>query len=339
MGGIHHLALLVPGTYADDNPRQGLEAALQLFAYAEAQGLDSAWVRQRHLERGVGSASTFLAAASQRTRHIGLGSAVIQLGYENPFRLAEDLATVDVLSGGRLHVGLSAGPPPYGEVLGARFYDGDPRSHDYTHRRALRLRANLSGDWLADETLVDSAAGAQRPRIRPYAPGLAQRLWYGAGSLASAQWAGTHGLHLLLGNVTRGEESDDFVDSQLRQLDRYAAAWDRAGHPGAPRIALGRVIVPTDSASPLARRRYDSWAAGRVARTRAPQGPRRTLFPLDLVGPAERILDQLRADPVLRRVSELRLELPYDLGLDDYQQIVNDAVTLIAPALGWTPRH
>ncbi len=78
-----------------------------LFEVGEALGFHSAWVRQRHLERGVSSAATFLAAASQRTKRIGLGTAVIQLGYENPFRLAEDLATVDVLSRGRLNVGVS----------------------------------------------------------------------------------------------------------------------------------------------------------------------------------------------------------------------------------------
>jgi alkanesulfonate monooxygenase SsuD/methylene tetrahydromethanopterin reductase-like flavin-dependent oxidoreductase (luciferase family) len=88
----------------------------------ESLGYDSAWVRQRHLECAVSSASVFLAAASQRTSRIELGSAVIQMGYENPFRLAEDLATVDVPSRGRLNVGLSAGAPNHGEVLGERLF-------------------------------------------------------------------------------------------------------------------------------------------------------------------------------------------------------------------------
>ena len=89
---IRHLAFLTPGNYADDDPAAGLEASLKLFELGEELGFDSAWVRQRHLERGVSSAPTFLAAASQRTRRIGLGTAVIQIGYENVFRLAEDLA-------------------------------------------------------------------------------------------------------------------------------------------------------------------------------------------------------------------------------------------------------
>ncbi len=115
---INHFAFLVPGNYTDEDPARGLEDTLGLFELGERLGYGSAWVRQRHLERGVSSAATFLAAASQRTKTIGLGTAVIQLGYENPFRLAEDLATVDALSRGRLNAGVSAGPPPFAPLLG-----------------------------------------------------------------------------------------------------------------------------------------------------------------------------------------------------------------------------
>lgn len=108
-----HVGFLIPGNFAEDDPLTGIEATLDLIARGEALGYHSAWVRQRHLERGVSSAAVFLAAASQRTHRIGLGTAVIPLGYENPFRLAEDLATVDVLSRGRLNIGVSANPPQF----------------------------------------------------------------------------------------------------------------------------------------------------------------------------------------------------------------------------------
>src|SRR6478752_9039681 len=140
---IRQIAFLTPGNYDDVDPRAGLEDTLRLFEHGEALGFDSAWVRQRHLEPGVSSAATFLAAATQRTRRIGLGTAVIQLGYENPFRLAEDLSLVDVLAHGRLNVGLSAGPPSYAELLGQRFLDGDRTDSDYSHQRVARLAANL----------------------------------------------------------------------------------------------------------------------------------------------------------------------------------------------------
>lgn len=114
---LDHVAFLVPGNYEDEDPARGLEETLRLIVHGERLGYDSAWVRQRHLERGISSAATFLAAATQRTTRIGLGTAVIQLGYENPFRLAEDLATVDVLSGGRLAVGVSVGPPLFAALI------------------------------------------------------------------------------------------------------------------------------------------------------------------------------------------------------------------------------
>src|SRR5450830_178525 len=157
---IDRIAFLTPANYDEVDPAQGLEEALQLLATGEAQGWNGAWVRQRHLERGVSSAATFLAAATQRTRRIELGVAVIQMGYENPFRLAEDMATVDILSRGRLQVGLSAGAPPHGALLGHRLYDAPPNTVDFSHKRVGRFKANLEDTLLGDaQTFVESAAG------------------------------------------------------------------------------------------------------------------------------------------------------------------------------------
>ncbi|WP_176081548.1 LLM class flavin-dependent oxidoreductase [Paraburkholderia tropica] len=333
---IDHLAFLTPGNYRDESPFEGIEQSLDLFAVGETLGYDSAWVRQRHLERAVSSAATFLAAASQRTTRIGLGAAVIQMGYENPFRLAEDLASVDVLSRGRLNVGLSAGAPGHGALLGERLFDADPQQIDFSYARIARLRQNLAGDWLGDaDTFVESAAGRVRPRVTPYAAGLTERLWYGGGSLRSVEWAARNGFNLLIGNITAGEGTDHFREAQLRQIAAYRGNWHDARPP---RIALGRVIVPLDSASTATREFYRAYAAGRHARTLMPHGERRTLFAPDLVGSAEEIVAALQADPVLAEVSELRLELPYDLPFEHYRQILEDVATRVAPRLGWRAR-
>ncbi|OIS94719.1 LLM class flavin-dependent oxidoreductase [Brucella cytisi] len=325
---IEHFAFLIPGSHRENDPAQGLEDTLQLFEYGERLGYDSAWVRQRHLERGISSAATFLAAASQRTKRIGLGTAVIQLGYENPFRLAEDLATVDLLSNGRLNVGVSVGAPPFAHLV-ADFVDVAPIA-DYSHARAEKLAQALRSEPLSGETEAGNAAGAQIPRLRPFAKGLTDRLWYGGGSQNSARWAGQAGFNLLTGNIVSGENTDDFLTAQKTLIERFRHEW---ADERAPRVALGRVILPTDSASPDARRRYAEFAAERGKRTGFGHGPRRTLFLPDIVGTAEQILETLAADPVLPLVSEFRLELPYEFHAEDYAQILTDFARLL-PASG-----
>lgn len=330
---IRHIGFLTPGNYPEDRPQVGLENTLKLFEFGEQLGFDSAWIRHRHLERGVSSAPVFLAAATQRTTDIELGSAVIQLGYENPFRLAEDLATVDVLSGGRLNVGVSAGPPPHAQLLGPLFRDGDGAGVDYSYGRAERLaeslRSNLLGD---DDFTLSSALGAYRPRIQPVAAGLTQRLWYGGGSLRSADWAARNGFNLLIGNVTTAENTDRFLQAQLAQLQLYRKSWSIARRP---RIGLGRVIVPFDSADRRTRERYRAYAAGRHARTLQPNGERRTLFAPDIIGTSQEIVEQLAKDPLLPLVDEFRMELPYDFPEEDYRQVMHDFVSHVAPLLGW----
>lgn len=317
------IGFLIPGNYAEDDPFEGLETTLRLIVEGEALGYDDAWVRQRHLERGISSGATFLAAAGQRTKTIGLGTAVIPLGYENPFRLAEDLATADVLSRGRLNVGVSTGRPAFAALI-TELVDAAPGA-DYGHGRAERLRRAILGAPLTSEPLAGNAAGSQIPRVRPHAAGLADRLWYGGGSLASARWAGAAGWQFLTGNIVTGEGTDDFLTAQAALIRAFHAA-------GGQRVGLGRVILPTDSASFATRRRYADFVAARTARTQAPQGERRTLFLPDLVGSTEEILHRLAADPVASVAREFRLELPYEFEPEDYAQILADFARLL-PAL------
>ncbi|MCW7945044.1 oxidoreductase [Streptomyces hygroscopicus] len=334
---ITSLAFLTPGNFADDDPYTGLEETLQLFEYGERLGYDGAWIRQRHLEHGVGSAAVFLAAAGQRTERVELGTAVIPIGYESPFRLAEDLALADVLSRGRLQVGFSTGMP-HAELLGDLVYDGDWRSFDLSYGRITRLVDTLRGEYLGGpDTVIQSPGNTQRPRLQPHNPGLVHRIWYGGGSLRSARWAAENGLNLLSGNIVSSEDTTDFTTAQLNLLAEYRRAL--GGVRSAPRVALGRVIVPYDSADAATRARYREYAASRHERTLAPRafGPKQILFAPDVVGTAEQILEQLAADPVLAQVSELRLELPYEFHREEYEQILHDVRHLIARELGWRP--
>src|SRR6187551_1898478 len=139
------LGFLTIGFFDGDDPRPGHESLLQVIELGERLGFDSAWVRHRHLQYGISSPVAVLAAATQRTRRIALGTAVIPLGWENPLRLAEDLATVDILTGGRLNPGVSVGPPMrYDEVRGSLYPDtGDVE--DFSYERVERLLRLLDG--------------------------------------------------------------------------------------------------------------------------------------------------------------------------------------------------
>lgn len=346
---IRHIGFLTPGNYRDEDPLDGLEDTLRLFALGEELGFDSAWVRQRHLEPGISSGAVFLAAAAQRTSRIALGTAVIQMGYENPFRLAEDLSMADVLSRGRLNIGVSASTPLYLDLLGPHILGPGWEGRTFTHAPVAQLVEHLRSAFLGEAgRRITSAAGSHRPRLRPHAAGLADRVWYGAGSLGSARWAGENGLNLLLGSLTSGEGTDSLFEAQLAQIRAFRDAAGSALPPGmiapariasariAPaRIALGRVVLPIDSAAAGTRRKYQDYVASRHARTLAPQGERRTLFGRDIVGTGAEILEALRNDPVMREVSEFRLELPYGFEWHEYAQILGDFIAHVAPGLGW----
>lgn len=142
---LRKLGFLTIGLFDGDDPRAGHESTLEIIELGERLGFDSAWLRHRHLQYGISSPVAVLAAASQRTRRIELGTAVIPLGWENPLRLAEDLATVDILSGGRLNPGLSVGPPMHYNQIKDALYPDTADAEDFSYQRVDRLLDHVRG--------------------------------------------------------------------------------------------------------------------------------------------------------------------------------------------------
>jgi len=124
---LRKLGFLTIGRFDEADPGPGHQQTLSMIERAEALGFDSVWLRCRHLQPGISSPVAIMAAASQRTSRIDLGTAVIPLGLENPLRLAEDLATVDILSGGRINPGVSVGTPMLYDHYKANLY---PETHE-----------------------------------------------------------------------------------------------------------------------------------------------------------------------------------------------------------------
>ena len=342
---LRKLGFLTIGLFDADDPGPGHESTLRVIELGEELGFDSAWVRHRHLQHGISSPVALLAAATQRTSRIDLGTAVIPLGWENPLRLAEDLATVDLLSGGRLNPGLSIGPPMRWDDVKEALYPDTADVEDFTYERVERLLRMVRGEVVSP---FKGTAGIEEfsDRVQPHAAGLAGRLWYGGASLRSAQWAGEHGMNFLTSSVVKAEGPGpsssgpsssgavDFAEVQRSHVRRF-----REHHPDGERarVSQGLVVVPTDSATREQRAKYDAYAAARLPRTAEPQGPGRLMFAPDLVGTSAQLAEQLHAHAGFREVDEVAFALPFSFEHADYVQILTDLATHLGPALGWRP--
>ncbi|MEV4706325.1 LLM class flavin-dependent oxidoreductase [Actinoplanes sp. NPDC049316] len=330
---LRKLGFLTIGLFDGADPRPGHESTLEMIRLGEELGFDSAWVRHRHLQYGISSPVALLAAASQRTSRIELGTAVIPLGWENPLRLAEDLGTVDVLCGGRLNPGVSVGPPMRYDTVKEALYPDTGDTEDFSYRRVERLLDLVAGKPAA------TAGGVQgfevfSERVEPHSPGLRSRLWYGGASLRSAQWAGEHGMNFLTSSVVKAEESEDFAEIQLSHIRAF-----RARHPDGERarVSQGLVVIPTDTATPEQKAQYLAYAEKRTPRTTTPQGPARMMFAPDLVGTSGEIAERLHAHAAFREIDEVAFALPFSFEHADYVQILTDMATRLGPALGWRP--
>jgi alkanesulfonate monooxygenase SsuD/methylene tetrahydromethanopterin reductase-like flavin-dependent oxidoreductase (luciferase family) len=336
MGLIHEAGFITAGNYPEHDPTGGLEEQLQLFEWGEQLGFDTAGVRERHLERGVSSAATFLAAATQRTRTITLESDVFPLGFDNPFRVAEEAATIAALAPGRFNIGISVSAPQADllePLTVAVTEDGSDR-----YDRAEKFLAALRSDYLGEPGItIDTPYGPQRPRVQPVIPGILDDVWYGGGSDTSIRWAARKGLSLLLGNLTfGGDHYANFREARLAQLQLYASEF--TGKLQNRRLGVERVIVPLDGADEPTRQKYRDFKAQRDPRTLKPFGPKHILAEPDLVGFAGEIVEDILNDPVFDGETRLRVALPYGLEPGDYRQILQDIAELVLPNVGWEPR-
>ena len=205
---------------------------------------------------------------------------------------------------------------------------------DLSYERVSRLLRFVAGEPAA---ALPATIGFEQfsPRVEPHSPGLRSRMWYGGGSLASAKWAGEHGVNLLTSSVVKAEESEDFTAVQLSHIKTF-----RASHPAgaAARVSQGLVVIPTDSASPAQRAKYEAYVAARTPRTAAPIGPARMMFARDILGTSEQIAEALYAQAAFREVTEVAFALPFSFEHEDYVQILTDMATRLGPALGWAPK-
>jgi len=332
---LKKLGFLTIGSFDGADPRAGHETTLEVIELGEQLGFDGAWLRHRHLQYGISSPVAVMAAATQRTDRIELGTAVTPLGWENPLRLAEDLSTVDVLSGGRINPGLSVGPPTHLADVRDALYPDTADHEDFSYERVKRLVRLIRGE---PASTFRGTEGIEEysDHVQPHAPGLADRIWYGAASLGSARWAGEQGLSLLTSSVVKAggpDDTSDFATIQHAQIEAF-----RAHHPagGDARVSQGLVVIPTDTATPEQVANYTAYVDARTPRTARPQGPAHMLFAPDVLGTSDRIAETLYAHAAFRDVTEVVFALPFGFEHADHVQILTDMATRLGPALGWS---
>lgn len=324
-------------------PAGALRDGLSLVRHAEELGYDSAWVRVRHHEPYLSSPMTFFAAASQVTERIALGTGVIPMRYEDPLRLAEDASTVDLLSGGRLELGLSNGIPPLAATLDPIHGASERGFAGEAQHRVQVLRDAIAGKPIAQAAAQYMGVPAGGDLFStPHAPGLADRLWYGAGSEGTATRTGTQGFDLQVSTLNTEETGEAFDVVQARQIRSYRKAFAEAGHAGrrSSRVSAGRIVLPfLDRRDAEDHRVFiDGYSSGMTQDGR-PKGasPFPVRFSPVLSGDPDQIVRRLLADEAIEETDGLVIVLPAEGSLEVHRRVLSAVAEHVAPHLGWTP--
>jgi alkanesulfonate monooxygenase SsuD/methylene tetrahydromethanopterin reductase-like flavin-dependent oxidoreductase (luciferase family) len=312
-----------------------------LQAIELAEGLDEIGVngiafRVHHFARQQAAPLPLMAAIAARTRRIEVGTGVIDMRYENPLYLAEEAAAVDLISGGRLALGVSRGSPET-VVRGyeAFGYTGseDPRGADIARAHFdLFLRA-IEGEGLAErDPSSPFGGGTGLQRIEPHSPGLRSRVWWGAGNRDTAEWAGRIGVNLMSSTLLTSADGRPLDVLQAEQIAAFRAAWREAGHAGDPRVSVSRSIIPITTAEEnmYFGGRQDGDQIGIIDGVRATFGKTYAAAPDVLV-------EQLLADEAVQSADDLMITIPSQLGVEFNLRIMESFAKYVAPALGWEP--
>ncbi|ERG65271.1 hypothetical protein L332_12565 [Agrococcus pavilionensis RW1] len=310
-----------------------LRMHVELAVAAEEAGMDGAWVRVHHFDKSLATPYPLLAAMAARTSTLELGTGVVDLRYEQPLAMTELASATDLLSGGRLQLGISRGSPEPAidgqERFGLGLEVGE-RWSDVARERAAHFRRALRGEPQArSERAAQLGQGPDLP-VEPRSPDLADRLWWGAGNHASGLWAAEHGYHLLSSTLLTQDDGRPFHVQQADQLRGYLAAYAEAGHPVPPRTAVTRSAFPFFSDDD---RRYFGLAdeqrdgIGRLEGGAVRGGP-------TYAGEPEHVARRLLADEAVQAADTLLFALPSQLGLD-YNAHLLGSLAAVARELGW----
>jgi alkanesulfonate monooxygenase SsuD/methylene tetrahydromethanopterin reductase-like flavin-dependent oxidoreductase (luciferase family) len=316
---------------------EALLQGIELAAAAEELGVDGAFFRVHHFARQQASPFPLLSAIAARTSRIEIGTGVIDMRYENPLYMAEEAAATDLISGGRLQLGISRGSPEPARHGAAAFgYTPGPGEDeaDMARRHTALFRAAISGAGVAEADPRYAGTAGLLP-VQPQAPGLADRIWWGAGTRKTAVWAAELGMNLMSSTLLTEDTGVPFHELQSEQIQLFRDAWAAAGHARTPRISVSRSVLPVVDAEDS---RFFAGSALRDSRDQVGVIDGLTArFGKSYVGEPDRLAGELAADTAVQSADTLLLTVPNQLGVDFNAKLLGNVVRHIAPALGWSP--
>ena len=324
------------------SPQSGTRSAgdallqsIDLAVAAEELGADGAYFRVHHFARQLASPFPLLAAVGAKTSKIEIGTGVIDMRYENPLYMAEDAGAADLISGGRLQLGISRGSPEQ-VIDGWRYFGYEPQEGqsdaDMGRRHAEVLLDVLKGEGFAKPNprpMFPNPPGLLR--LEPFSEGLRDRIWWGAGSNATAVWAAKLGMNLQSSTLKDDETGEAFHIQQAKQIRAYRDAWKEAGHARTPRVSVSRSIfaIVNDIDRTYFGRSKDQDSIGYLdASTRA-------IFGRSYAAEPDVLIEELRQDEAVAEADTLLLTVPNQLGVDYNAHVIEAILKHVAPALGW----
>ena len=310
--------------------------SIDLAVEAERLGIDGAYFRVHHFARQLASPFPLLAAAGAKTRKIEIGTAVIDMRYENPHYMAEDAGAADLIAGGRLQLGISRGSPEQ-VIDGWRYFGYLPAEGESDaemgRRHAEELLELLRGKGFAQPNprpMLANPPGLLR--LEPFSEGLKDRIWWGAASNATAAWAARLGMNLQSSTLKFDETGEPFHVQQAAQIRAFRTAWKEAGHARTPRVSVSRSIFALMDDRDVAYfggRNQDEDQLGYI------DGPTRAIFGRTYAAEPGVLVEQLREDEAIAEADTLLLTVPNQLGVDYNVHALESILTMVAPALGW----
>ncbi|WP_127131569.1 LLM class flavin-dependent oxidoreductase [Georgenia sp. SYP-B2076] len=325
----------IPGSQTH-TPSDALLQTIDLAVAAEELGIDGAYIRVHHFARQLASPFPLLAAIAARTTRIEMGTAVIDMRYENPLYMAEEAAATDLISGGRLQLGVSRGSPEpamrgsesFGYVPEEGQSDADlARAHTALFRAAIAgapvVRANPQ---------MTGSAGVLG--IQPQSPGLADRIWWGSGTRQTARWAAERGMNLMSSTLLSEDTGVPFDELQAEQIALYREAWTHAGHAREPRVSVSRSVIPITT--DVDRRYFGIRSAENEDQVGNLEGVR-ARFGKSYTGEPDVVAEQLSQDAAVQAADTVLLTVPNQLGVDYNVHLLESIARHVAPAIGWAP--